>query len=211
MSIAFIYPGQGSQKVGMLLDLLETYPLVKERFDRANTIVGYDLWSIVSKGPVEELTKTEYTQPALFTVESILTDILKEQGIIPTVTMGHSLGEYSALYSAGVLSFEDGLKLVSQRGTLMAEAGKSSKGGMAAIIGMTKESIVEVLANITTGTVVTANENSPEQTVISGDEEAVNWDLTNKQGAGVSVGVYRIASRAPKSRRLAKWSSDNVV
>ncbi len=185
MSLAFLYPGQGAQKVGMAADIYESSDLAKERFAKASEILGYDLTKIIFEGPEEELTKTQNTQPALFVVEAIITDLLKEKGLTPTVTMGHSLGEYSALYGAEVVSFEDGVKLVAKRGELMAKAGSESEGGMAAIIGMDKEVIKENLTEITNGVVVTANENAPDQTVISGDKVAVlaACDLLKEAGA----------------------------
>jgi [acyl-carrier-protein] S-malonyltransferase len=179
-----MFPGQGSQKVGMAKDFYNAFETAKERFEEANTILGRDLASLIFNGPEEDLKSTQNTQPALFTVNAVINDVLQKKGITPSFTMGHSLGEYSALYAAGVFSFIDGLKMVAKRGALMAEAGKATKGGMAAIMGMNKEAIKEVLAGIETGTVVCANENSPDQTVISGDEPAVDIACEKLKGAG---------------------------
>jgi [acyl-carrier-protein] S-malonyltransferase len=184
MSSAFLFPGQGSQKVGMAADFVAAFDSVKQRFDQANAILGRDLVKIISEGPEADLTSTRNTQPALFLVETAITDILIAKGVSPRCTLGHSLGEYSALYAAGVFSFEDGLKIVAKRGELMAAAGISAPGTMAAVIGLTREKISEVLATITEGVVVTANENSPDQTVISGTVAAVNAASEKLQAAG---------------------------
>ena len=173
MSYVFLFPGQGSQKIGMAADLVEKSAHAKARFAQADAILGRSLSTLILEGPDDELKSTQNTQPALFLVESIIADLLAERGIVPAFTMGHSLGEYSALYAAGVISFEDGLTLVAKRGELMAAAGAASKGAMAAVLGISKEAIREALKSVTVGVVVPANENSPDQTVISGDAAAV--------------------------------------
>lgn len=184
MKYTFLYPGQGSQSVGMGKDLYDSFEVAKQRFDQANEILGRDITSIIFNGPQEELTATQNTQPALFTVEAAITDILAEKEITPVFTAGHSLGEYSALYGAKVLSFEDGLKAVAKRGALMAVAGKNKPGTMAAVIGLSKEQIAEVLKSVSSGIVVPANENTPEQTVISGEIPAVNEACEKLKAAG---------------------------
>jgi len=184
MKYTFLFPGQGSQTVGMGKDLYESFDVAKEKFDDANRILGRDLVSIIFNGPQEELTATQNTQPALFTIEAVISDILGQKGIAPSYTAGHSLGEYSALYAAGVLSFEDGLKAVARRGELMARVGKATPGTMAAVIGMSREKIAEVLATVSSGIVVPANENSPEQTVISGEVPAVTEACEKLKAAG---------------------------
>lgn len=184
MRYSFLFPGQGSQSVGMGQDLYDAFPAAKKRFDQANEILGRDIVSIIFSGPMETLTSTENTQPALFLVEAAICDILTEKNIVPVVTAGHSLGEYGALYGAGVLSFEDGLRAVAKRGALMAEAGKVNPGTMAAIIGLGKDALTAALSQVTSGIVVAANENSPDQTVISGEVAAVQEACEKCKAAG---------------------------
>jgi [acyl-carrier-protein] S-malonyltransferase len=172
MSMVFLFPGQGSQKVGMGADFYREFEVARQIFDQANDILGRDLKKICFEGPAEELTVTQNTQPALFTMETAVCDIVKSKGLEPSLVMGHSLGEYSALYAAGVYSFADGLRIVAKRGELMAKAGGASSGAMSAVIGLSRETIAKVLADVS-GIVVPANENSPDQTVISGEAGAV--------------------------------------
>lgn len=195
MSFAFLFPGQGSQKVGMGADLFEVTPLAEERFAEASDVLGVDLKKIVLEGPEDDLKKTEYTQPALFTLESILVDLLAEKGVKPTVTMGHSLGEYGALYGAGVIDFSTGVRLVAKRGALMAACGAESDGGMAAIIGMDKDDIVKILETVD-GTVVSANENSLDQTVISGEKASVETACEKLKEAGAKRAIMLPVSGA---------------
>ncbi|MEI6063208.1 MAG: ACP S-malonyltransferase [Pseudanabaena sp. ELA748] len=160
----WIFPGQGSQAVGMGLDLVD---VGKDKFDKAEQILG---WSILEKSQtdVTELSKTQFTQPCLYVISAILVDLLKAKGLKPHAVTGHSLGEYSALYAAGVVDFATGLELVQQRSLLMSEA---SGGAMTALIGFDRMALETAIA--ATENVILANDNSAEQVVISGTEAAV--------------------------------------
>ncbi|MBN1604037.1 MAG: ACP S-malonyltransferase [Chitinispirillaceae bacterium] len=196
MAFTFLFPGQGSQIVGMGKDFYSEFESARKRFDSANEILQRDILKIIFEGPQEELTATQNTQPSLFIVESVIADLLNEKGVVPSFTIGHSLGEYSALYAAGVLTFADGLKAVALRGEYMAKAGKSSAGAMAAVMGLSKEAISVVLKKVTSGVVVTANENTPEQTVISGEVTAVNEACTLLKEAGAKRAIVLPVSGA---------------
>lgn len=189
MQFAFLFPGQGSQCVGMGKDLCDAFEIARKRFKQADDVLGRALSGLIFNGPAESLTVTSNTQPALYTMEAVITDILREKGIVPSVVAGHSLGEYSALYAAGVFTFEDGLGLVARRGELMANAGREKPGAMAAVLGMDKAHIAEVIATVTSGIVVIANENSPDQTVISGEINAVNEACGKLKAAGAKRAI----------------------
>ncbi|MCD6256595.1 ACP S-malonyltransferase [Candidatus Aerophobetes bacterium] len=167
--IVFLYPGQGSQKVGMGKDLLEQYPPAKKIFEEANDILGFNLSKICLEGPEKELTRTTNLQPALLTVSWILTKLLKEKEVIPQAVAGHSLGEYSAILAAEVVDFPTALKIVKERARLMEEAGKDGKGAMAAVIGLDDGVVVDLCKEIKG--VEAVNFNCPGQVVISGDKE----------------------------------------
>jgi [acyl-carrier-protein] S-malonyltransferase len=207
MKYTFLFPGQGSQKVGMGQDFYNMYEHAKKRFAEADEITGRNLSDICFNGPEEALTATNNTQPALFTVESIISDILNEKGVTPAFVAGHSLGEYGALYASGSVSFCDGLKIVTKRGELMAQAGKKSPGTMAAVIGMPKQKIRECLSGVS-GTVVCANENSPDQTVISGELDAVNRASEVLKKAGAKRVILLPVSGAFHSPLMAQTSEE---
>lgn len=168
---AFIFPGQGSQSLGMGIDLLEI-PTAREKFDQAAEILGWSVTEICQNE--EKLSQTLYTQPCLYVVETILTDLLKEHQQKADLVAGHSLGEYVALYAAGVFNFSDGLKLVKKRAELMDQA---SGGMMAALIGFDREQLDTEINKIPD--VILANDNSPAQVVISGTPEGVETLLKN--------------------------------
>ncbi len=169
---AFWYPGQGSQSVGMGVSLIEAFDEAADIFTRASDIAGYDMVQLCSEGPADKLARTSYTQPAIFTVEAAITDVLKSKGITPHFAAGHSLGELSAWYAAGVYGFEDGFRLVSERGRLMDGVDPDGIGTMCAVIGLLSE-IVDDVCDAIEGIVVVANYNSALQQVISGEREAV--------------------------------------
>ncbi|WP_416308419.1 ACP S-malonyltransferase [Neptunicella sp. SCSIO 80796] len=172
---AFVFPGQGSQSVGMLADLAQQYSEVQQCFAEASDTLGYDLWQLVQQGPAEELNSTHITQPALLTSSVAIWRVwLNLNGRKPEYLAGHSLGEYSALVCAGVLSFADAVKLVEQRGQYMQQAVPAGTGGMFAIIGLDDEKVIECCQQAAGQQVVSAvNFNSPGQVVIAGHVEAV--------------------------------------
>ncbi len=182
--VAFVFPGQGSQYVGMGKDLYEHHPIAKNIFHKADEILGFSLHSICFDGPEEELRQTRNTQPAIFLHSIVLTALLTEMH--PAMAAGHSLGEYSALVCAKALSFEDGLKLVRLRGELMQRAGEEQPGTMAAIIGLDGNVVEELCREAgEAGIVQLANFNSPGQVVVSGSVPGVqrSMELAKSHGA----------------------------
>lgn len=211
---ALLFAGQGAQVVGMGKDLAAQFPAAKSWFDRANAAVGYDLASICFNGPDVELTKTENAQPGIFLVSWVAFQLLKER--VPSLkfeaTAGLSLGEFTALTAAGAMSFEDGLRVVRQRGKFMQEACDATRGGMAAVIGLDETPTREVCAE---AGVVLANLNCPGQLVISGESEKIAKavELAKAKGAKRAIplpvaGAYHsplMASAQPKlAAELAK-------
>ncbi len=186
MKKAFIFPGQGSQKVGMVHDLYEKYDVVKSLIRDADETLGFSLSHLMFEGPDEELMKTEFTQPAILTASVAVNAVLSEYGIVPDAAAGHSLGEYSALVAAGALSFSDAVHTVHLRGKFMQEAVPLGEGGMAAVMGLTPEKISEICEETakTAGTVSAVNFNCPGQTVIAGQKEAVEAACANLKAAG---------------------------
>ena len=169
---AYVFPGQGAQFSGMGLDLYNQSDVAKELFDSANSILGFKITEIMFNGSAEDLKQTKVTQPAIFLHSVILAKILGDN-FKPKMVAGHSLGEFSALVSTGVISFEDGLKLVSKRATAMQKACDIQKSTMAAVLGL-EDSIVEKVCDSIDGVVVAANYNCPGQLVISGEINAIN-------------------------------------
>ena len=169
---AFVFPGQGAQFTGMGLNLYETSPIAQELFEKANSILGFNITDIMFEGSADDLKETKVTQPAIFLHSVILSKVLAEQ-FAPDMVAGHSLGEFSALVANGTLSFEDGLKLVSQRAQAMQKACELQPGTMAAVLGL-DDAVVEKVCKETDGVVVAANYNCPGQLVISGEVEAIN-------------------------------------
>lgn len=183
---AFLFPGQGSQKVGMGSDVLDARPEVFDRYlEAADEASGLSVRQLCLEGPIEELTATEVAQPALFATSLAVLELAREAGIEPDFVAGHSLGEYTAAVAAGALSLETGMALVSQRGKLMAGVQSESPGAMGAIIGLSTEKVKELCeAASDTGTVAPANFNTPTQIIVSGEEAPVLKVLELAQGTG---------------------------
>jgi [acyl-carrier-protein] S-malonyltransferase len=175
MSLAFIFPGQGSQSVGMLKDLAENFSEVSATFHEASDALSYDLWSLIQEGPAEKLNSTDVTQPAMLASGVATWRAWQAKGgAMPTIMAGHSLGEYTALVCAGSLDFVDAIKLVSQRGQFMMQAVPAGTGAMAAILGMDDELVRQVCLDAAQGEVLEAvNYNSPGQVVVAGNKSAV--------------------------------------
>ena len=205
---AYIFPGQGAQFSGMGLDLYEKFPLAQEYFEKANDILGFSITDIMFEGTAEQLKETKVTQPAIFLHSVILAKVLGDY-FQPEMVAGHSLGELSALVAIGVLSFEDGLQLVSKRALAMQKACETQKSTMAAIIGL-EDAIVEEVCAAVDGVVVAANYNCPGQLVISGEVEAVEkaCEILKEKGAKMAVllpvgGAFHSPLMEPAREELA--------
>ncbi|MFI3122098.1 MAG: ACP S-malonyltransferase [Methylococcaceae bacterium] len=185
-NLAFVFPGQGSQSVGMLADLADVYPEVRRTFERASEVLGKDLWSIVSDDADGELNQTCNTQPAMLAAGVAVWEIwCKYSSVRPSWMAGHSLGEYTALVCSDAMSFEDGIRLVAARGLLMQEAVPSDVGAMAAILGLEDHQVVKVCADVAETEIVSAvNFNSPGQVVIAGHIAAVKRAKLAAKAAG---------------------------
>jgi len=209
---AFVFPGQGSQAVGMGRELAEAYPIAKEIFEEADSILGFSLSGLMWNGPAEELNETINTQPALFihSIAAWRTFRLPDRGFKPTTVAGHSLGELSALTASGALSFKDGLRLVRTRGELMKRAGELNPGGMAAMLGLDIPTLEKVCAEASTAEeiVQVANDNCPGQVVISGHKPALERAIAGAKAAGAKRAMALQVSIAAHSPLMASIQDD---
>ena len=212
MSFSIVFPGQGSQSIGMMSELAQQHTVVKEVFLEASDALGVDLWSMTQEGPIESLQQTENTQPALLTAGVAAWRVWQQQGgATPSMMAGHSLGEYTALVCAGALSFADGVALVRDRGRYMQEAVPEGQGGMAAVLGLDDDVVREVCAKAAEGDVLQAvNFNAPGQVVIAGSAAAIERGAEQLKAAGakralalpVSIPAHS-SLMSPASERLA--------
>jgi [acyl-carrier-protein] S-malonyltransferase len=190
-NLAFVFPGQGSQSVGMLTQLAASYPEVKQTFDKASFVLGRNLWDLVVNGPEEKLNQTQNTQPAMLAAGVAVWEVwCKHSAIRPVWMAGHSLGEYTALVCSGALFFEDAVKLVEARARFMQEAVPAGVGAMAAILGLDDDKIITICADVAGTEIVSAvNFNSPGQVVIAGHTAAVERAVAAAKEAGAKRAV----------------------
>jgi len=213
MKHAFVFPGQGSQSVGMLADLSAAYPIVKQTFEEASQILGYDLWQLTQAGPQDILNQTDKTQPALLAAGVAIWRLWQQQGgTVPVFMAGHSFGEYSALVCSGALEFKDAVGLAQDRGRFMQTAVPEGEGAMAAILGLKDEQVIEICMQMAQNQVISAvNFNAPGQIVIAGHAAAVQRTITQAKIAGakraillqVSVPAHSDLMR-PAAEKMAK-------
>ena len=211
-NFGFVFPGQGSQSVGMLKELSEQYSVIRDTFAEASEVLGYDLFDLVMNGPAEELGKTYKTQPALLTASVALYRLWQEKtSLKPAVMAGHSLGEYSALVCAGVIDFKDAVKLVKLRGEYMQAAVPLGVGAMAAVIGLADDVVIKACAEASGSQVCSAvNFNSPGQVVIAGNKEAVEAASEALKAAGAKR-VLPLPVSVPSHCALMKSAADELA
>jgi len=210
--IACVFPGQGSQAVGMLKELADVHPSILDTFAQASEALGYDLWDVVQNDPDNKLNETQVTQPALLTASVAIYRLLAEQGIAPEYMAGHSLGEYSALVCAGALDFAEAVKLVEARGEFMQQAVPAGAGAMYAIIGLDDDSIAEICHDtaVATGDVVSpVNYNSPGQVVIAGEKNAAEQAANACKEAGAKRALP-LAVSVPSHCELMRPAADHL-
>ncbi|MFC0308837.1 ACP S-malonyltransferase [Gallibacterium trehalosifermentans] len=210
---AMVFPGQGSQAIGMLAELATQFPIIEQTFQQASAVLDYDLWALVQQGSAEELNKTWRTQPALLAASVAIFRVWQQQypELVPTVMAGHSLGEYSALVCAGVIDFQDAIKLVQLRGKLMQQAVPEGTGAMYAIIGLENEKIIQACEQAAEEEVVSAvNFNSPGQVVIAGNKAAVERAAALCKEAGAKRALP-LAVSVPSHCALMKPAADQLA
>lgn len=212
MSLAFVFPGQGSQSVGMLAELSSAFAEVGQTFEEASEALGYDLWQIVSNGPAEELNKTHVTQPAMLAAGVATWRAWQaKSGPAPVMMAGHSLGEYTALVCAGSMAFKDAVGLVADRGRFMQEAVPAGEGAMAAILGLDDEAVIGICEQAAQGEVVSAvNFNAPGQVVVAGNAAAVGRAVERAKEAGAKRAVTLPVS-APSHCSLMQSAADRLA
>lgn len=212
-TLAFVFPGQGSQAVGMLAELTGEYSQVSETFAEASEALGYDVWQLCQNGPEAELNRTDRTQPAILAASIALWRVwTANSSARPGFVAGHSLGEYSALVAAGTLGFAEALRLVERRGQLMQQAVTTGEGGMAAILGLTDEQVIQACSEAAQGEVVSAvNFNAPGQVVVAGKAAAVQRAIEACKAAGAKRAIAlpvsvpsHCALMKPAAEQLAK-------
>ncbi|WP_226661254.1 ACP S-malonyltransferase [Microbulbifer aggregans] len=211
-ALAFVFPGQGSQQIGMLAEAATEFPEVSETFKQASAVLGYDLWDLSQNGQQEDINLTERTQPLLLTASVALYRAwLANGGAKPALMGGHSLGEWSALVCAGVLAFEDAVRLVRERGRLMQEAVPAGQGAMAAVIGLADADVEAACREASQGDVVAAvNYNSPGQVVIAGSSAAVERAIDACKAAGAKRALPLPVS-APFHTELMRPAADKLA
>lgn len=211
-SLAFVFPGQGSQHLGMLADLAAENPIIEQTFNEASDVLGFDLWDLVQNGPEEKLNSTDNTQPALLTAGVALWRLWQQKGgAEPAMLAGHSLGEYTALVCGGAISFADGVRLVRARGEYMQQAVPAGVGAMAAILGLDDAAVVDVCAQAANGEVVSAvNFNCPGQVVIAGEKAAVERASEAAKAAGAKR-VVPLAVSVPSHCALMKPAAEQMA
>jgi len=211
-NLAFVFPGQGSQSVGMMSEVAEAFPVIKQTFEQASDALGFDLWKLVQEGPADELNQTHNTQPAMLTAGVAMWRVWCEQSTVrPSWVAGHSLGEYTALVCSGAIQFEDAVRLVAQRGRFMQEAVPVGVGAMAAIIGLEDQQVIKVCADSAENEVVAAvNFNAPGQVVIAGHDAAIERAMLAAKEAGAKRAI-KLPVSVPSHCALMESAAEKLL